>query len=210
MEFVRMIIAICLAISIFAFGIGSIQKYRHWKYEQEISGLLWRIDKDELKFSQSDCLSQSKMSIMSGVSQEGIYPIFVPKEYRATNMREIKHRNVCPFIGAYVEDRKITLVTEYANRGSLEDILENEDTRLDKLFISSLVQDLLRGMNFLHHSNYIHGNLKSTNCVVTGRWVLQVTDYDLYDLRLDAYKASERLAAEDEDNQEERKKVLLK
>ncbi|RXG53341.1 Receptor-type guanylate cyclase Gyc76C [Armadillidium vulgare] len=213
MQFVRMIISICLAISIFAFGIGSIQKYRHWKYEQEISGLLWRIDKDELKFSQSDCLSQSKMSIMSGVSQEGIYPIFVPKEFRATyrgtlccvkyinldhrradiltranmknmkNMREIKHRNVCPFIGAYVEDRKITLVTEYANRGSLEDILENEDIRLDKLFISSLVQDLLRGMNFLHHSNYIHGNLKSTNCVVTGRWVLQVTDYDLYDLR---------------------------
>lgn len=69
---------------------------------------------------------------------------------------------------------------------------------------------LLQAMYFLHQSSYIHGNLKSTNCVVTGRWVLQVTDYDLYDLRLDAFKALERLAAEDENNREERRKILKK
>lgn len=46
-------------------------------------------------------------------------------------------------------------------------------------------------MLFLHGSplNY-HGNLKSSNCVVTSRWVLQVTDFGLLDLRQQAEQDS--------------------
>ena len=37
---------------------------------------------------------------------------------------------------------------------------------------------------FLHDSElHVHGNLKSSNCVVNSRWTLQVTDFGLLDLR---------------------------
>ena len=68
-------------------------------------------------------------------------------------MREMKQDNVCAFIGAYVEHNKVgpggervkvALVSEYCPRGSLLDILAIEDIKLNSLFISSLVHDLLR------------------------------------------------------------------
>lgn len=69
--------------------------------------------------------------------------------------------------------------------------MENEDIRLDAMFIASLVHDLIKAMLFIHTSPLgYHGNLKSSNCVVTSRWVLQVTDFGLHELRHSAENGS--------------------
>ena len=125
-------------------------------------------------------------------------------------MRELRHDNVNSFIGACVDMtpdlHSITLITEYCAKGALNDILENMDIKLDPMFISSLIHDLikvrlpyvclismqkddlilihLQGMIYLHNSDLcLHGNLRSSNCVVTSRWTLQVADFGLHELR---------------------------
>ena len=65
-------------------------------------------------------------------------------------MRELRHDNVNSFIGACVDmpdptdQSTITLITEYCAKGALNDILENRDIKLDAMFLSSLIHDLIK------------------------------------------------------------------
>ncbi|XP_055877751.1 guanylate cyclase 32E-like [Biomphalaria glabrata] len=92
--------------------------------------------------------------------------------------KELTHENINRFIGACFEPPKVYIVTQYCPRRSLQDILRNEDAHLDNMFITSLVQDLIRGMTFIHESQFCyHGNLKSSNCLVDSRWTLKISDF---------------------------------
>ena len=54
-------------------------------------------------------------------------------------MRDLKHENVNQFVGASMDLREICIVSEYCSRGSLEDILNNDEMKLDDMFVASLV-----------------------------------------------------------------------
>ncbi|GIY74408.1 resact receptor [Caerostris extrusa] len=99
-------------------------------------------------------------------------------------MRDLRHDNLNSFIGACVDPPNICIVTEYCAKGSLKDILENEDVKLDNMFNASLIGDIVRGMTYLHESQLrSHGNLKSTNCLVDSRWVVKIADFGLHELK---------------------------
>uniref|UniRef100_A0A671P4L7 guanylate cyclase n=1 Tax=Sinocyclocheilus anshuiensis TaxID=1608454 RepID=A0A671P4L7_9TELE len=67
---------------------------------------------------------------------------------------------------------------------NLQDILKNESIKLDWTFKLSLMLDIVKGMDYLHHSPlHFHGHLSSTSCVVDSRFVLKVTDFGLNVLR---------------------------
>ncbi|KAM9718223.1 retinal guanylyl cyclase 2 isoform 1-T1 [Menidia menidia] len=92
-------------------------------------------------------------------------------------MKDMRHENVNLFLGFFHDCGVFAIVTEFCSRGSLEDLLLNEDVKLDWMFKSSLLLDLIKGMKYLHHRGVCHTRLKSRNCVVDGRFVLKITDY---------------------------------
>ncbi|XP_014866137.1 PREDICTED: retinal guanylyl cyclase 2-like isoform X1 [Poecilia mexicana] len=106
-----------------------------------------------------------------------------------TKMKDLRNENVNPFLGFFLDCFMFAVVTEHCSRGSLQDLLRNEDVKLDWMFKSSLLLDLIKGMKYLHHREFPHGRLKSRNCVVDGRFVLKITDYGFNEL-LESQKAS--------------------
>uniref|UniRef100_UPI0037E6F874 retinal guanylyl cyclase 2 n=1 Tax=Semicossyphus pulcher TaxID=241346 RepID=UPI0037E6F874 len=106
-----------------------------------------------------------------------------------TKMKDLRNENVNPFLGFFTDCSLFAVVTEHCSRGSLEDLLRNEDVKLDWMFKSSLLLDLIKGMKYLHHRDFPHGRLKSRNCVVDGRFVLKITDHGYNEL-LESQKAS--------------------
>ncbi|CAH1114026.1 unnamed protein product [Psylliodes chrysocephalus] len=92
----------------------------------------------------------------------------------------LRHENLNPLIGCLAEPPRAALVSEYCARGSLQDVLQQDDIKLDWSFRLSLLTDLVRGMKYLHSTPIkVHGFLTSRNCVIDARWVLKVTDYGL-------------------------------
>ncbi|XP_041055269.1 retinal guanylyl cyclase 2 [Carcharodon carcharias] len=103
-------------------------------------------------------------------------------------MRDLRNENVNPFLGFLCDSGALAIATEHCSRGSLHDLLRNDDLKLDWMFKSSLLMDLIKGMKYLHHRDFAHGRLKSRNCLVDGRFVLKIADYGYLDL-LETQKA---------------------
>ncbi|KAI3358276.1 hypothetical protein L3Q82_003274 [Scortum barcoo] len=104
--------------------------------------------------------------------------------FELKHMRDVQNEHLTRFIGACIDPPNMCIITEYCPRGSLQDLMESDSITLDWMFRYSLINDIVKGMLFLHNSVIVtHGNLKSSNCVVDSRFVLKITDYGLESLR---------------------------
>ncbi|GBP39054.1 Guanylate cyclase 32E [Eumeta japonica] len=112
-------------------------------------------------------------------------------------IRELRHENLNAIVGVCVDSCSACVVSAYCSRGSLARVLADRDLHLDDMFVASLVADLLRGLTYLHDSPLIsHGNLTSSNCLVDSRWVLQIADYGLHNLKSGCSEAEDALRME--------------
>uniref|UniRef100_A0A8C7VAL7 Guanylate cyclase n=1 Tax=Oryzias sinensis TaxID=183150 RepID=A0A8C7VAL7_9TELE len=83
--------------------------------------------------------------------------------FELKHMRDVHNEHLNRFIGACVDPPNMCIITEYCPRGSLQDLMESESMTLDWMFRYSLINDIVKGMTFLHNSViFSHGNLKSS------------------------------------------------
>lgn len=59
-------------------------------------------------------------------------------------MKDMRHENINTFVGIFHDCGVFAILTEFCSRGSLEDLLTNEDVKLDWMFKSSLLLDLIK------------------------------------------------------------------
>ncbi|KAJ8262235.1 hypothetical protein GJAV_G00164130 [Gymnothorax javanicus] len=100
-------------------------------------------------------------------------------------IRELDHPNLCKFYGGCVEVPNVAIITEYCPKGSLSDVLLNEEIPLNWGFRFSFATDIARGMSYLHQHRICHRRLKSGNCVIDDRWVCKITDHCLPTYRIE-------------------------
>ncbi|KAK3576183.1 hypothetical protein CHS0354_001202 [Potamilus streckersoni] len=107
------------------------------------------------------------------------------------HFKELRHNNLLQFIGACLEYPHVCILTEGCNKGSLEDLLANDNVKLGWDFKFSLLKDICRGMEYLHRSSIgSHGRLKSSNCLVDNRWTCKISGFGLPQIRYDGARKS--------------------
>uniref|UniRef100_A0A8C1WBB4 Guanylate cyclase n=1 Tax=Cyprinus carpio TaxID=7962 RepID=A0A8C1WBB4_CYPCA len=103
-------------------------------------------------------------------------------------VRELDHPNLSKFLGGCIEVPFISIITEYCPKGSLADVLLNEDVPINWGFRLSFATDIARGMAYLHQHKMFHGRLHSRNCVIDDRWVCKISDYGLMAYRKEDFE----------------------
>ncbi|PVD37410.1 hypothetical protein C0Q70_04409 [Pomacea canaliculata] len=90
-------------------------------------------------------------------------------------IRQLNHRNVNPLIGACVELNQVRVISMYAHKGSLYDVIHSSSIKLDATFLVSFAMDICKGMTYVHTSPVCyHGNLKSSNVLVDRSWTCKL------------------------------------
>uniref|UniRef100_A0A8C5Q0I2 Guanylate cyclase n=1 Tax=Leptobrachium leishanense TaxID=445787 RepID=A0A8C5Q0I2_9ANUR len=143
--------------------------------------------KDTLRFlSFSVCPGFKSIELLQSLQKNKVIKckILKTKHKYTFDMREMKHENLVTFFGVCTDPPNVCLVTQYCKKGSLKDVLQNNDIELDWIFKLSFSYDIVNGMCFLHSSPLVsHGNLKPTTCLVDSRMQVKLSGFGLWEFR---------------------------
>ncbi|KAG0051950.1 hypothetical protein BGZ83_003169 [Gryganskiella cystojenkinii] len=96
------------------------------------------------------------------------------------DVMDLRHPKLVELVGVCLQPPDICLVYEHCSKGTLNEVLANPDLNFNWLFKLSFMSDISRGMEFLHESKIMfHGDLRSSNCLITSRWEVKVGGYGL-------------------------------
>lgn len=105
------------------------------------------------------------------------------KELRA--LCQINCECLIKFEGAFLYDDTVTMVLEYMDRGSLDDLLKHNNkagSRMDESFIAAISFQMLWGLAYLHHERIIHRDIKPGNVLIHSDGSIKLCDFGLASL----------------------------
>ncbi|XP_016411999.1 LIM domain kinase 2-like isoform X1 [Sinocyclocheilus rhinocerous] len=80
-------------------------------------------------------------------------------------MRSLDHPHVLKFIGVLYKDKRLNLITEFIEGGTLKDFIRDTDSFPWEQRVS-FAKSIASGMAYLHSMSIIHRDLNSHNCLV--------------------------------------------
>ena len=94
-------------------------------------------------------------------------------------MKQAVHDNLNPFLGmSFNEKEEMLLLWKFCSRGTVQDIIYNEEVSLDTKFHAAFVRDITLGLEYLHLSLIgYHGSLTPWACLIDRNWMVKLTDY---------------------------------
>ncbi|OVA13621.1 Protein kinase domain [Macleaya cordata] len=117
--------------------------------------------------------------------------VFLEQDLTVENMEDfcneisilsrLRHPNVILFLGACMNPRHLSFVTEYMEMGSLYYLIHTsgQKKKLSWRRRLKMMCDICRGLMCIHRMKIVHRDLKSANCLVNKHWTVKICDFGL-------------------------------
>ena len=98
---------------------------------------------------------------------------------RLKELKLVENENLNKFYGiCFNQQNEVLVLWLLCQRGSLEDVLFNEELKINRNFQASFAKDVVKGLYFLHTSSVrYHGMLCLQNCLVDSNWTVKLTNF---------------------------------
>ncbi|KAI5955589.1 CLA4 [Candida theae] len=93
-------------------------------------------------------------------------------------MKDSQHKNIVNFLDSYlIGDSELWVIMEYMEGGSLTEIIENNEFKLNERQIATICFETLKGLQHLHKKHIIHRDIKSDNVLLDSQGNVKITDF---------------------------------
>lgn len=176
--------------------VNVIRRRGYPEVEREGGGGVWKRSKlEEVALIRSEELEKVVREIggglgsrVSAVEVEGVGLVAVKRiamggeggmrlREEAMAMWKLRHKNVVELIGVCEEVGKEALVMELAEEGSLKDEIYGRAQRMERRRMEEVLEQVLRGLGFMHRQKYVHLDVKSSNVLCFKGGVVKLGDF---------------------------------
>lgn len=93
-------------------------------------------------------------------------------------MKDSKHENIVNFLDSYLRgNNDLLVIMEYMEGGSLTEVIENNESKINERQIATICFETLKGLQFLHQRNIIHRDIKSDNVLLSAEGHVKIIDF---------------------------------
>ncbi|KAJ1828375.1 hypothetical protein LPJ56_001148 [Coemansia sp. RSA 2599] len=90
-------------------------------------------------------------------------------------LSQLDNQSVTKYFGSYLDGSKLWIVMEYCGGGSCADLMK--PGRISESCIAIILREMLQGLNYLHHENKIHRDIKAANILLTTQGHVKLADF---------------------------------